>query len=140
MNTLLIFLKPFFLGYSREKSKTCFSKFYIRDCDWLNFVHFYGYKYKIRLVSILRKREDHALISISTILKFLNMDNLIICKNICQNFQTQNKKSKKKLNYHYHGISQQRTVFSLLRKHEPCLSILYLASLQPVGLKIFISD
>ena len=42
----------------------------IRDSDWLNFLHFSGYKYKIRLVSILRKREDHALISISTILKF----------------------------------------------------------------------
>ena len=41
-----------------------------RDSDWLNFIHFSGYKYKIRLVSILRKREDHALISITTILKF----------------------------------------------------------------------
>ena len=38
--------------------------------DWLNFIHFSGYKYKIRLVSILRKREDQALISISTILRF----------------------------------------------------------------------
>ena len=36
----------------------------------MNFKHFSGYKYKIRLVSILRKREDQALISISTILKF----------------------------------------------------------------------
>ena len=43
---------------------------YIRDSDWLNFIHFSGYKFKIRLVSILRKREDHALISISPILKF----------------------------------------------------------------------
>ena len=42
----------------------------IRDSDWLNFIHVSGYKYKIRLVSILRKREDQALISISTILKF----------------------------------------------------------------------
>ena len=42
----------------------------IRDSDWLNFIHFSGYKYKIRLVSRLRKREDQALISISTILKF----------------------------------------------------------------------
>jgi len=33
---------------------------------WLNFIHFSGYKYKIRLVSILRKREDPAFISIST--------------------------------------------------------------------------
>ena len=30
----------------------------IRDSDWLNFIHFPGYKYKIRSVSILRKRED----------------------------------------------------------------------------------
>ena len=29
----------------------------IRDSDWLNFIHFPGYKNKIRLVSILRKRE-----------------------------------------------------------------------------------
>ena len=26
--------------------------------NWLNFIHFLGYKYKIRLVSILRQRED----------------------------------------------------------------------------------
>ena len=43
---------------------------YIRDSKWLNFIHFLGYKYKIRFVSILRKREDQAFISISTILKF----------------------------------------------------------------------
>ena len=42
----------------------------LQDSDWLNFIHFLGYKYKIILVSILRKREDQALISISTILKF----------------------------------------------------------------------
>ena len=35
---------------------------HICDSDWLNFIHFSGYKYKIRLVSILRKREDQALI------------------------------------------------------------------------------
>ena len=45
-------------------------RFHIRDSDWLNFIHFLGYKYKIRVVSRLRKREDQALISISTILKF----------------------------------------------------------------------
>ena len=45
-------------------------RLHIRDYDWLNFIQFSGYKYKIRLVSILRKREDQALISISTILKF----------------------------------------------------------------------
>jgi len=33
-------------------------------------MHFSGYKYKIRFVSISIKREDQALISISTILKF----------------------------------------------------------------------
>ena len=44
--------------------------FHTRDSDWLNFIHFLGYKYKIRVVSRLRKREDQALISISTILKF----------------------------------------------------------------------
>ena len=45
------------------------SRILIRDSDWLNCIHFSGYK--IRLVSRLRKREDQALISISTILKFL---------------------------------------------------------------------
>ena len=45
-------------------------RLHIRDSDWLDFMHFSGYKYKIRLVSILRKREDQPLISISTILKF----------------------------------------------------------------------
>ena len=45
--------------------------------DWLNFIHYSEYKYKIRFVSILRKREDHALISISTILKFSVLDNLV---------------------------------------------------------------
>ena len=42
----------------------------IRDSDWMDFIHFSGYKYKIRLVSISIKREDQTLISISTILKF----------------------------------------------------------------------
>jgi len=90
-HTFDFLLKPFFLGYSREKSKPVFliervppvsvfnlkwrAKFqiyrlHICDCDWLNFIHFSRYKYKIKLVLILRKREDQALISISTILKF----------------------------------------------------------------------
>ena len=77
--------------YSTEKSKTGFksrkslpflyidfkwhlkfkiSRFLIHDSDWLNFLHFSGYKYKNRLVSRLRKKEDQALISISTILMF----------------------------------------------------------------------
>ena len=43
-------------------------RLHICDSDGLNFLHFLGYKY--RLVSILRKRDDQALISISTILKF----------------------------------------------------------------------
>ena len=46
-------------------------RLHIRDSDWLNFIHFLGNKYKIKLVLRLRKREDQALISISTILKFL---------------------------------------------------------------------
>ena len=50
---------------------------HIRDSDWLNFIHFSGYKYKIRLVSILRKREDHAFISITTILKFSAQETFI---------------------------------------------------------------
>ena len=87
-HTFDFLLKPFFLGYSREKSTTVFfkireslpflyinlkwsAKFQIfrihtHDSDWLNFIHFSECKYKIRLVSILRKREDQALISIST--------------------------------------------------------------------------
>ena len=45
-------------------------RLHIRDSDWLNCIHFSGYKYKIRLASIKGKWEDQALISISTILKF----------------------------------------------------------------------
>ena len=45
-------------------------RLHIRDSDWLNFIHFLRYKYKIKLVSVLRKRDDQALISISTILKY----------------------------------------------------------------------
>ena len=83
-------LNPLFFGYSIEKSKTGFLnlrvppvsiylkwranfqiyRLNIRDSDWVNFIHFSGYKYKIRLVSRLREREDQALISKSTILKF----------------------------------------------------------------------
>ena len=44
-------------------------RLHISDSDWLNFIHFSGYKNMIRLVSILREREDHGLILISTILK-----------------------------------------------------------------------
>ena len=58
--------------YINVKWRAKFQKYrlHICDSDWLNFIHFSGYKYKIRLVSIVRKREDQALISISTILKF----------------------------------------------------------------------
>jgi len=91
-HTFDFLLNPFFLGYSREKWKTVFIKIReslpflyinlklranlkiyrlrIRDSDWMDFIHFSGYKYKIRLVSISIKREDQTLISISTILKF----------------------------------------------------------------------
>ena len=89
MNTLLVFfLNRSLLDIVEKNQKPGFFKFreslpflykilngakiyrlHIRDSDWLNFIHFSGYKYKIRLVSILRKREDQALISIFTILK-----------------------------------------------------------------------
>ena len=67
-----------FLEIVQKKSKTCFSKFQIfrlliRDSNWLNFINFHDKsttQYKIRLVSRLRQREDQALISVSTILKF----------------------------------------------------------------------
>ena len=97
MDTLLIFLlSRYFLDIEEKKSKNGFSKlenpsrfcililngaqnfkftgFYKPCSDWLNFIDFSGYKYKIRLVSILRKREDQALISISTILTFSARD------------------------------------------------------------------
>jgi len=50
-----------------------FIGFIFATLKWLNIKHFSEYKYKkykIRLVSIIGKREDQALISISTILKF----------------------------------------------------------------------
>ena len=103
MDTLLIF---FFLGYILEKKKPVFpnqsgspgpvnnlkwrAKFQIyrlriRNSDWLNFIHFSGYKYKSRLVSILRKREKQALISILAILKFsaLYSVDICVCKEPC---------------------------------------------------------
>jgi len=62
-------------------TKTQFlSRLLIPDCDWLNFVNFSGFKYKIRLVSRLRKRENQALISITPILKFPALINLIFSK------------------------------------------------------------
>ena len=51
------------------RAKFQISQLRIRDTVWLNFIHFSGYTFKIRLVLILRKRVDQALISISTILK-----------------------------------------------------------------------
>ena len=84
-------LKPFFLGYSREKLKTGFSKLesYLKWHAKFQIIGFinatligwilYTFQYKIRLVSILRKREDQALISISTILK-------VSAQNISRNF------------------------------------------------------
>ena len=95
MWTLLIFLlNPLFFEYSnqkpvlkiRESLPSLFInlnsmgelslndaqnfKILIRQSDWLNSIHFSAYKHKIRLVSRLRRREDQALISKSTILKF----------------------------------------------------------------------
>ena len=52
------------------RAKFQIHQLHIRDSDYLNFLHFSGYEYKIRLVSILRKREDQLLILISAILKF----------------------------------------------------------------------
>jgi len=92
MNTLLnFFLNRSFLDIVEKNQKPVFKirefllflyinlkwpakfqiyRLHLSDTDWLNFLHFSGYKDKIRLVSILIKREDQALISISTILKF----------------------------------------------------------------------
>ena len=61
---------PFLYINLKWRAKFQIYRLLIRDSDWLNFIHFSGYKFKIRLVSRLRKREDQALISISTILKF----------------------------------------------------------------------
>ena len=90
-HTFDFLLKPFFFNIVEKNQKPVFNireiltlllinlkwrakfqiyRLHIRDSDWLNFIHFLGNKYKIRLVSILRKSEDQALISISTILKF----------------------------------------------------------------------
>ena len=61
---------PFLYINLNWRAKFQIYRLLIRDSDWLNLIHFLGYTYKIRLVSRLRKREDQALISISTILKF----------------------------------------------------------------------
>ena len=61
---------PFLSVNLKWRAKFQISWLRIRDSDWLHFIHFSGYKYKIRLVSRLRKRKDQALISISTILEF----------------------------------------------------------------------
>ena len=60
---------PVSVYYLKWRAKFQISRLLIRNSDWFNFIHFSGYKYKIRLVR-LRKREEQALISISTILKF----------------------------------------------------------------------
>ena len=64
------------------------SRLLIRDSDWLKFIHFSGYKYKIRLIWILWKRENHALISISTILKLSTL------------FQLKDKNNSERYIYH----------------------------------------
>ena len=100
-HTFDFLLKPFFLNIVEKNQKPVYKnsvslhnfkwrakfqifRLHIRDSDWLKFIQFSGYKYKIRLVSILRKREDQALISISTILKFsaLSMKNLLCLWNV----------------------------------------------------------
>ena len=81
--TLDFLLNTLFFGYSKEKSKTGFFKIespsrfciliililygaqnfkfigFLYVTDWLNFIHFLGYKYKIKLVSRLRKIIKH---------------------------------------------------------------------------------
>ena len=56
--------KPFFLNQRvslvsvynlKWREKFQISRLFIPDSDWLNFIHFSGYKYKIKLVSRLRK-------------------------------------------------------------------------------------
>ena len=61
---------PFLYIDLKWRAKFQIYRLHICDSDWLTFIHFSGYKYKTRLVSILKKREVQALISISTILKF----------------------------------------------------------------------
>ena len=53
---------------------------------WLNFTHFLGYKLKIKLILRSIKREDQALISKFTILKFaaLNIFVEILLANILE--------------------------------------------------------
>ena len=58
----LEFLPVLYINLKR-RAKFQISRIRIRDADWLNFI-------QIRLASRLRKREDQALISIFTILKF----------------------------------------------------------------------
>ena len=53
----------------KRRAKFKISQLLVRDSEWLNFVHFSGYKYMLRLVSRLRKKGDQVLISISTNLK-----------------------------------------------------------------------
>ena len=61
---------PFLYINLKLRAKFQIYRLHIRDSDWFNFIHFLRYKYKIKLVSVLRKRDDQALISISTILKY----------------------------------------------------------------------
>jgi len=49
---------PFLYINLKWRAKFQIYQLHIRDSDWLHFTHFLGYKYKIRLVGILRKRED----------------------------------------------------------------------------------
>ena len=93
MDTLLIFfLNRIFLDRVEKNQKPFFFpfpflyiilngaqnfKYHIWDSDWINFLHFLGYKYKIRLVLILRKREDQALKLDIHHSKVFSSDNLI---------------------------------------------------------------
>ena len=60
---------PFLYINLKWRAKFQIYRLLIRDSNWLNFIPFSGYKDKIRLVLILRKREDQALILKSRVLK-----------------------------------------------------------------------
>ena len=88
----------FFLFNLKWRAKFLIYRLLVRDSDWLNFIHCSGYKHKIRLVSIIWKREDQASISISTILKFSVQLTRAVSKNICFINETVGCKLKFQLN------------------------------------------
>ena len=49
---------PFLYINLKWRAKFQIYRLHIRDSDWLNFKHFSGYRYNIRLVSILSRKRD----------------------------------------------------------------------------------